>query len=76
MKVVLKNEKHRIVLYFPLWIIKTKVFKKILNDNNISFKSTLNNKLLYKVLKKYIRINGHFTLLSIHSDTKNVKIIM
>ena len=76
MKVVLKNEKHRIVLYFPLWIIKTKVFKKILNDNNISFKSTLNNKLLYKVLKKYIRINGHFTLFSIHSDTKNVKIIM
>ena len=72
MKVVLKNEKHRIVLYFPLWIIKTKVFKKILNDNNIS----LNNKLLYKVLKKYIRINGHFTLLGIHSDTKNVKIII
>ena len=76
MKVVLKNKKHQIVLRFPLWIIKTKVFKKMLNDSNIGFKSTLNNKLLYKVLKKHIRINGHFTLLNIYSDTKNIKIIV
>ena len=76
MKIALKNEKHQIVLRFPLWIIKTKVFKKILNDSNIGFEYALHNKLLYKVLKKHIRINGHFTLLSLHSDTKNVKIIV
>lgn len=76
MKIILKSRKHNIVLHLPLGMIKTKLLKTILNNNDVELIDKISGKLLYKSLKQYIKANGHFVFLSVKFDTEIIKIIV
>lgn len=80
MKIVIKDKKERknIVLYFPLSFIKMPfVIKKLNSSNNINLPEE-NKKLLneiYKVLKRFVKENGHFNLVEINENNGDVVLI-
>ena len=80
MKIIIKrNSKKKLTFHVPLVLMKFKSFllmiAKKANENdkkNIKLITTL-----YKDVKKYIKSNGHFTLLEVDSDQGDkVKIII
>lgn len=80
MKIVIKDKKERknIVLYFPLSFIKMPfVIKKLNSSNNINLpeenKELLNE--IYKVLKRFVKENGHFNLVEINENNGDVVLI-
>lgn len=80
MKIVIKDKKERknLVLYFPLSFIKMPfVIKKLNSSNNINLpqdnKELLNK--IYKVLKQFVKENGHFNLMEINENNGDVVLI-
>lgn len=80
MKIVIKDKKERknVVLYFPLSFIKMPfVIKKLNSSNNINLpeenKELLN--IIYKVLKRFVKENGHFNLVEINENNGDVVLI-
>ena len=80
MKIVIKDKKERknIVLYFPLSFIKMPfIIKKLNSSNNINLpeenKELLNE--IYKVLKQFVKENGHFNLVEINGNNGDVVLI-
>ena len=80
MKIVIKDKKERknIVLYFPLSFIKMPfVIKKLNSSNNVNLpeenKELLNE--IYKVLKQFVKENGHFNLVEINGNNGDVVLI-
>ena len=80
MKIIIKrNSKKKLTFHVPLVLMKSKSFllmiAKKANENhkkNIKLITTS-----YKDVKKYIKSNGHFTLLEVDSDQGDkVKIII
>ena len=80
MKIYIRsNEKTKIKIWIPLSYLKYKfILKKI--DKHIGLDNHYlldNGPNLYKILKKYIKTNGHFTLLEVKSvGGDEVKIII
>ena len=71
-----------ISLVFPNGIINTKVFWRILlkyinkeNHDNIKATRKIISKF-YKTIKKYVKTNGHFTLLELDSESAYIKVII
>ena len=80
MKIVIRDKKERknVVLYFPLSFIKMPfVIKKLNSSNNINLpeenKELLNK--IYKVLKRFVKENGHFNLVEINENNGDVVLI-
>ena len=78
MKIVIKSKdgpKH-LSLIFPLGFVKTKLASRIISKNgdiNIN-KDELHSMLkeAYKVLKDYIKVNGHFDMVDIRSSDGDI----
>lgn len=67
MKMVIKNKEARrhITLYLPLSFIETSFAVKMFNNNNnINFPKDDKGLLkeIYKILKAFLKTNGHFNL--------------
>ena len=80
MKIIIKrNSKKKLTFRVPLVLMKSKSFLLMISKN-INEDDKKNIKLittLYKDVKKYIKSNGHFTLLEVDSDQGDkVKIII
>jgi hypothetical protein len=65
-----------ITFVLPTIFIKSKVFWKFVYKEKDYQVSVNIFKKLYKQIKKYIRINGHFTLLEVMNDNYLVKVIL
>jgi hypothetical protein len=75
-KIINKEEKVRINLVLPNYFIKSKITSSSIKKyaGNDLFSKNLMKKM-YKVIKEYIKENGHFTLLEVESkDGTYVKI--
>ena len=85
MKVIIKEstDKRGIRLHLPLALIKTRIFSKYLSEHNDDgnydpeeWKRYRENiKQGYKVLKKYIKENGHFNLVEVYSNDGGIVLI-
>lgn len=85
MKVIIKEsaDKRGIRLHLPLAFIKTRIFSKYLSEHNDDgnydpeeLKHYRENiKQGYKVLKKYIKENGHFNLVEVYSNDGGIVLI-
>ena len=81
MKIVVRNKEsrpHHLVLFLPLWAVKLKVVSKALSKYNVSI--TVDEfhqeiKDAYKIIKQYVRKNGHFDLVKVDThDGTHVQI--
>ena len=80
MKIIIKrNSKKKLTFHVPLVLMKSKSFLLMISKN-INEDDKKNIKIiptLYKDVKKYIKSNGHFTLLEVDSNQGDkVKIII
>ena len=70
MKIRVKNkdEKINILLFFPLWVIKTKLVASLINNyGKVDInKEDINN--MYNIIKEYIKENGHFTMVEVETE--------
>ena len=69
MKITVKQNKVKFNLYFPLFFLKSAAFTNLITKNEeiqISFKP------YYRILKKYIKENGHFTLIDVADSEGNI----
>ena len=76
MKIVIKRER-KVVLYFPLSLIKSKLFLKLvdLNEEEIRYDEIIRSS--YNELKKFIKKNGHFVLVNVTTkEGVKVKIVV
>ena len=77
MKIIISSERFRFAQHLPIWFIKTRyTAKKILeNSNDKEIDSSEIAKLqkqiksIYKFLKKFVRENGHFTLIDVEEKS-------
>ena len=80
MKIIIKSKQShkRLVLRFPLSFIKTQFAMKMFEEkgkNHIEDKKELkkNLNIVIKQIRTYIRENGHFNLVEVHSsDGENI----
>lgn len=71
MKITVKQNKVKFNLYFPLFFLKSAAFTNLITKNEeiqISFKP------YYRILKKYIKENGHFDIIEIESKEAKITI--
>lgn len=71
MKITVKQNKVKFSLYFPLFFLKSAAFTNLITKNEeiqISFKP------YYRILKKYIKENGHFDIIEIESKEAKITI--
>ena len=71
MKITVKQNKVKFNLYFPLFFLKSAAFTNLITKNEeiqISFKP------YYRVLKKYVKENGHFDIIEIESKEAKITI--
>ena len=71
MKITVKQNKVKFSLYFPLFFLKSAEFTNLITKNEeiqISFKP------YYRILKKYIKENGHFDIIEIESKEAKITI--
>ena len=76
MKIVIKRER-KVVLYFPLSFIKSKLFLKLvdLNEEEIRYDEIIRSS--YNELKKFIKKNEHFVLVNVTTkEGVKVKIVV
>lgn len=90
MKIIISNNNERkFYILLPSFLIKSKLISKCIykkssnntnnadNDLDIKYEQVhLYIKNIYKHLKKYIKENGHFTLIEIKNANNNIKIIL
>ncbi len=80
MKIHIKsNDGFNIKLWLPLAFLKSKLIQKIINKHNSKDVTLWINLLpvIYKSLKKYIKIYGHFILVDVeNTDGHKVYIIV
>ena len=65
-----------ITFVLPTILIKSKVFWKFVYKEKDYYVSVNIFKKMNKQIKKYIRINGHFTFLEVMNDNYLVKVIL
>lgn len=72
MKIIVKQNKVKFSLYFPLFFLKSAAFNNLITKNKkiqISF-----NPYYYRILKKYVKENGHFDIIEIESKEEKITI--
>ena len=73
MKIKIQSKKLKITLVLPNIILKWKFVIKRLTNN---YTENLWIKNLYKILKKYIKEYGHFTLLEVENVIDSYKVVI
>lgn len=71
MKITVKLNKAKFNLYFPLFFLKSTAFNNLITKKEevqISFNP------YYRILKKYIKENGHFDIIEIESKEEKITI--
>lgn len=72
-KISSKENNYKLVFFLPTSLIKTRLFWNLLNNDCIHGSYYL-ARLSYRSLKKYIKANGHFTLIDIQSNNNIIEI--
>lgn len=72
-KIQSKENNYKLVIFLPTSLIKTKIFWSFINNESIKEAYHL-ARITYKLLKNYIKENGHFTLVDIQSENGLIEI--
>lgn len=76
MKIIVKSKNKNIKLRLPLSLIKSKFIYKIVLKNSKENTSILyfynNRKKIYKIIKDYLKNNGHFNLVEVENENDKV----
>jgi hypothetical protein len=71
MKITVKQNKVKFSLYFPLFFLKSAAFNNLITKNK-KFQISFNP--YYRILKKYVKENGHFDIIEIESKEEKITI--